>query len=273
MASLKNIRKRIQSVEGICKITSAMSLVASSKLRYFQNLRAASMAYSKNLENLVNALGSLEDCPDYMKKVSGKKLWLIITTHKGFCGGFVTTLLKEAKKQVDKSDDIWIFGERGKQAFHKNYPQCVLYPMENKMSVESPLLDALTKALFKKLQEGAITQVSLLHAHMKNIMSYPSLVQQLFPLKDKESCVEIEPKSSSIIEHILFHYVRSRLYAAFMESAACEHAARMIAMDQATKNTKELVSQLKIVYNKERQKMITDELVEIISGAEALVVE
>jgi F-type H+-transporting ATPase subunit gamma len=266
MASLKDIRKRIQSVEGICKITSAMSMLSSSKLHALQILQEGAVSYVQKFENLASSLARLDFCPKRYLQVPSSTLWIVITSKQGFCGGFVSNIVKESKTHIKNDDEVWCFGERGKQAFGKAYPHLIFYPLEAKIDYDA--LDALVDSILEKLE--TFSKICVVHAKMKNIMTYSTTIKTLFPLSPTDSLIECEPKNSSTIDLILKHYVKTSLYAAFVENATCEHAARMISMDMATKNTKKLIENLKLTYNKARQDIITDEIVEIVAGADAL---
>jgi F-type H+-transporting ATPase subunit gamma len=268
MPSLKDIRKRIQSVEGICKITSAMSMMSSSKLHTLQLTQESSAIYADRFQDLALSLINLDFCPEMYKKPTPSTLWIIMTTDQGFCGTFVSNIIKKAKENVTPGDEIWCFGDRGKQFCQKAFSNIAFYSLEKKMIASDPFWNDLAKRVIEKLK--TITTIKIICAHMKNIMTYPIGVHQLFPLIASDSLVEFEPKDPSVIDQIMHHYTKSLLFSKFAENAACEHAARMISMDLATKNTKKLIESLRLRYNKARQSIITDEIVEIVAGADGV---
>jgi F-type H+-transporting ATPase subunit gamma len=269
MSSLKSIRKRIHSIEGICKITSAMSLLSTSKLRSFQHLKDPVNAYVKTLENIMGDLASLDRCPPYYRQTScdasQKTLWIIITANKGFCGGFLGQIFKDSMFHILENDEAWVFGERGKLFFKKS---ARFFSLPSKFHSESSLFSEVAGRVIEKIRAGDFQKVGLVHATMKNIMSYPTCVQILFPLQAKNTGLLLEPNTSDAIERLAKEYLALKFYSACVENANCEHAARMLAMDLATRNTKELIQKLRLTYNKTRQNMITNELIEIVGGAD-----
>jgi F-type H+-transporting ATPase subunit gamma len=268
MSSLKSIRKRIHSIEGICKITSAMSLLSTSKLRSFQHLKDPVNDYVNTLENIMSNLVSLDLCPQYYRQTvcdtSQKTLWIIITANKGFCGGFLGQIFKDAMPHILENDEAWVFGERGKMFFKRSSR---FFSLPSKFHSQSSLFSEVADRVIEKIRVGDFQKVGLVHATMKNIMSYPTRVQILFPLQPKNSCLLLDPKTPDGIERFAKEYLSLKFYGACVENASCEHAARMLAMDLATKNTKELIQKLRLTYNKTRQNMITNELIEIAGGA------
>ena len=291
MANLKEIRIRISSVKSTRQITSAMKMVSAAKLRRAQDniiqMRPFSEKLSKMLLDISNNLALIEDNEHVLPREINRIALVVITSNKGLCGAFNANVIKRTVQQIheeyrdlnaNKLVDIITIGKKGSEFFKgKGY---------NVVSSHDALFDNLTyeevvpfvKEITKQYLNGYYDKVEYIYNQFKNAAVQELTVDQLLPLKadDVENTEEnnthyiYEPSEKEIMIQLVPKVIRINFYRALLDSYASEHGARMTAMHKATDNATELIKDLTLQYNKARQASITNEILEIVSGAEAL---
>ena len=287
MAAGKEIRGKIKSVENTKKITKAMEMVAASKMRKAQERMRAARPYSEKIRQVAANLGQAN--PEYthafMKTNEVKAAgFILVTTDKGLCGGMNTNVLRAltTKLREHQADGMGIeavaIGNKGLGFLNRIGARVVSHVTQ---LGDTPHLDKLigpVKVLLDAYAEGKLGAVYVCYTKFINTMKQESVVEQLLPLAADSMKVEAgqmswdyiyEPDAASVIDELLVRYVESLVYQAVAENMASEQSARMVAMKSATDNAGNVISELKLVYNKTRQAGITKELSEIVSGAAA----
>lgn len=290
MATGKEIRGKIKSVENTKKITKAMEMVAASKMRKAQDRMHAARPYSDKIRNIASNLSQAN--PEYthpfMVKQSNAKTvgFIVVTTDKGLCGGMntnalrlLTAKLRELEGQGNQIEAVAI-GNKGLGFLHRIGAKVVSHAVQ---LGDTPHLDKLigpVKVLLDAYQEGRLDAVYLVYTKFINTMKQEPMLQQLLPLSsdrleaDKEGAHSwdyiYEPDVQSVIDELLVRYVEALIYQAVAENMASEQSARMVAMKSASDNAGNVIGELKLVYNKTRQAAITKELSEIVAGAAAV---
>jgi len=288
MASLKDIRKRIDSVKRTQKTTSAMKMVSAAKLRRAEDHIRAATPYAQKLKSIVSSLstrfeGEEQDSGfgSLFRNSSGKRTGVIlVTSDRGLCGGFNSNLSKTLLQQlIDEGvecAEFAIFGRKGND-FFKRTPHKILVnhagtPPDQHLSLVREVVGDFTK----RFENDELDQVLLAYNHFISVISQVPMIEQLLPIKpiEAESVDErevlFEPSPEEILQTLLKKYVQNQVYVSWLDTIAGEHAARMTSMDAATKNAGEIIDKLQLHYNRTRQAAITGELIEIISGAESL---
>ena len=288
MAAGKEIRGKIKSVENTKKITKAMEMVAASKMRKAQDRMLAARPYSEKIRNIAANLGQAN--PEYvhpfMQVSDAKKVGVIVvTTDKGLCGGMNTNVLRAVTTKLRELQDAGIATEAvaigGKGLGFLNRVGAKVVSHATGLG-DTPHLDKLigpVKVLLDQYAEGKLSAVYVAYTKFINTMKQESVVEQLLPLSSEKMQAEktgasweyiYEPDAQSVIDELLVRYVESLVYQAVAENMASEQSARMVAMKAATDNAGNVISELKLVYNKTRQAAITTELSEIVAGAAAV---
>lgn len=288
MAVGKEIRSQIKSVENTKKITKAMEMVAASKMRKAQERMLAARPYSEKIRNIAAHLG--EANPEYvhpfMQVNDAKKVGVIVvTTDKGLCGGMNTNVLRVVTNKLRELQDAGVatdavaIGGKGLGFLNRVGAKVVSHATG---LGDTPHLDKLigpVKVLLDQYAEGKLSAVYLSYTKFINTMKQESVVEQLLPLSSDKMQAEktgasweyiYEPDAQTVIDELLVRYVESLVYQAVAENMASEQSARMVAMKAATDNAGNVISELKLVYNKTRQAAITTELSEIVAGAAAV---
>jgi len=282
MANLKEIRNRISSVSSTMQITSAMKMVSAAKLKKAQDAITAMRPYSDKLtQMLVNLSSSVDFENVYLspRKVKNK-LIVCVTSNRGLCGAFNSNVIKKCTEIANSSDESVSFlciGKKGADILSKNY---------NVVQTNNEIFDDLTfeniSAIADKLMSMFLNKefdsVQIVYNKFKNAATQIVIQEQYLPIENndsendqKESSDYIfEPSQVEIISELIPKSLKTQLYKSIRDSYASEHGARMTAMHKATDNATELRDQLKLTYNKARQAAITNEILEIVGGAEAL---
>ncbi len=286
MASMRDIKRRKSSIQGTQQITKAMKLVSTVKLQRARANAERTKDYFNCMYDTVNSIlrrvGHIEH--RYLTQgISKKKAVIVITSNRGLAGGYNSNVIKLITRNPEwKKEDLEIYclGNKGREAFHR-------YGYEIKASdadiVENPVYaDAmqLSSKLLQSFADGEVGEIYLAYTAFKNTVSHVPTLLRLLPVKisgeeeeqSKEAAaiMNFEPEDVEALDMIIPKYVTSLIYGALMESVASENGARMQAMDNATSNAEEMISDLALKYNRARQGSITQELTEIIAGAEAL---
>jgi len=282
MANLKEIRNRISSVSSTMQITSAMKMVSAAKLKKAQDAITAMRPYSDKLTQMLINLSSSVDFENvYLspRKVKNK-LVVCVTSNRGLCGAFNSNVIKKCTEIANSSDESVSFlciGKKGADILSKNY---------NVVQTNNEIFDDLTfeniSAIAEKLMSMFLNKefdsVQIVYNKFKNAATQIVIQEQYLPIENngsendqKESSDYIfEPSQVEIISELIPKSLKTQLYKSIRDSYASEHGARMTAMHKATDNATELRDQLKLTYNKARQAAITNEILEIVGGAEAL---
>ncbi len=284
MAILKEIRNRINSVSSTMQITSAMKMVSAAKLKKAQDAITAMRPYAEKLTELIQNISSTlegDAAGVYAEQREvNKVLVVVVTSNRGLCGAFNANVIKATRTLIDttyagKSVNVLTIGKKGYDLVGKT---------ETVFANRSDLFDALTfvnvevvaQQIMDAFIEGSYDKVELVYNQFKNAATQIVQTEQFLPLKpiETESNVTVdyiyEPSKEEIILNLIPTSLKTQLYKAVLDSNAAEHGARMTAMHKATDNAKDLRDQLKLTYNKARQAAITNEILEIVGGAEAL---
>ena len=291
MANLKEIRSRIGSVNSTMQITSAMKLVSAAKLRRAQDAIVRMRPYALKLNEILRNLTSAEGTDTvYASDREVKRLLIVgITSNRGLCGAFNNNVIKRVRtliaENADKDITLLPIGKKMADAF-ANRPE--LRPGAGLPKNASDIFDNLTfenastiaQSFMDKFSEGHIDRVVLVYNSFKNAAVHDLNVEQMLPVLPVESETDApakkvsdyfyEPNKAEIFKEVIPKSLKIQLYKAILDSNAAEHGARMTAMHQATDNASELLKDLKLTYNKARQAAITNEILEIVGGAEAL---
>ena len=288
MASLKDIRKRIDSVKRTQKTTSAMKMVSAAKLRRSEdNIRQAT-PYAKELKSVVSSLSTRFSSEEQdtgfsrlFRNTGGKRTGVIlVTTDRGLCGGFNANLSKVLAQQLADEDiesaEFVILGRKGNDFFKKTSHKILANHTGTQPGEQLELVREIVSDFTRRFEAGELDQVNLAYNHFFSVISQVPVIEQLLPIKPLETEtvdereIIFEPSPEDILETLLKKYVQNQVYVSWLDTIAGEHAARMTSMDAATKNAGEIIDKLQLHYNRTRQAAITSELIEIISGAESL---
>ena len=284
MANLKEIRNRITSVSSTMQITSAMKMVSAAKLKKAQDAITAMRPYAEKLTELLQNLSATLDGDaggEFTKQREIKKVLVVaITSNRGLCGAFNTNVIKEVKLRAEfyagVQVDVFAIGKKGNDILSKT-----LTVVDN----QSPIFDDLTfdnasiiaQTLTDKFVAGDYDKIEVVYNQFKNAATQIVQTEQFLPLapvkSDKPASTGdyiFEPSKEEIVLTLIPKSLRTQLYKSIRDSFASEHGARMTAMHKATDNATDLRNQLKLTYNKARQAAITNEILEIVGGAEAL---
>jgi F-type H+-transporting ATPase subunit gamma len=284
MANLKEIRNRITSVSSTMQITSAMKMVSAAKLKKAQDAITAMRPYAQKLTELLQNLSATLDGDaggEFTTQREVKKVLLVaITSNRGLCGAFNSNIIKEAKNRSDyyagKQVDIFAIGKKGndvlKKTFTINDNQSTIF---DSLTFEN--VGIIADAITERFVSGDYDKVELIYNQFKNAATQIIQTEQYLPLAPIKSDIPVstgdyifEPSKEEIVLTLIPKSLKIQLYKAIRDSFASEHGARMTAMHKATDNATELRNQLKLTYNKARQAAITNEILEIVGGAEAL---
>ena len=284
MANLKEIRNRISSIGSTMQITSAMKMVSAAKLKKAQDAITAMRPYSSKLTELLQNLSATLDSDaggaySKQREVS-KVLLVVVTSNRGLCGGFNSSVIKETTQNIaanyqNVDVDLLTIGKKGNDILSKSYPV---------IDARNDIFDNLTydyvsevaEKMMKLYEDGTYDKIEIIYNRFKNAATQIPQVEQFLPIKPVEGDTNasadyiFEPSKEKIVLELIPKSLKTQLYKSVRDSFAAEHGARMTAMHKATDNATELRDELKLTYNKARQAAITNEILEIVGGAEAL---
>ena len=286
MASGKEIKGKIGSIKNTQKITSAMEMMAASKIKKAQDRMAATRPYAQNMLKVIGhiANGSLEYRHPYMEDREVKRVgYIVVSTDRGLCGGLNSNEFKLVAKDVAKWQEQGVevsFAALGGKAvgFFSRFGGNVL-AAESGLGDKPKLADivGLVRVMLDAYDNGDLDRIYLVYNHFEPTMSQVPVANQLLPLpKSEDEDLQhrwdyiYEPDPKEILETLMVRYIESQVYQGVVENAAAEQAARMVAMKAATDNAGNLIDELQLVYNKARQAAITQEISEIVGGAAAV---
>ena len=293
MASLKALKNRISSVKSTQKITKAMKMVAAAKLRRAQQAAEAGRPYAERLNSVMASLASKVTVgPSSPKLLAGtgsdqRHLLVVATSERGLAGAFNTNIVRAARKAADeliaagKDVRFYLIGKKGRAVLQRLYPGRIVHQVDQSHIKNVAFHDAheVAKDLIARYEAGEFDVAHLFFAKFQSaLVQIPTELQIIpvsIPANDTQAAgslaaVEYEPDEETILAELLPRNVAVQLFRAMLENAASEQGSRMNAMDNATRNAGDMINRLSIQYNRTRQAAITTELVEIISGAEAL---
>ena len=290
MGNLKEIRTRITSIESTQKITSSMKLVSAAKLRRaqtaIQHLRPYSQKLSEILNNLAGSNTGTEPSPLFEAREPEKVVVVVITSNKGLCGAFNSNIVKTvqhliaekyAEQQKAGNVQLICFGKKGNEQLSKHFP--VMFYSEKLLdNPDFTEISAVADDLMQRFVNHEIDKVDIVYNQFLNAATQRVTVEEYLPVTPPESDETkkvtsdyiIEPSADKLLMELIPKILRTQLYKTLSDSIASEHGARMISMTKATDNATEILRDLRLKYNNARQSSITNELIEIVSGANAL---
>jgi F-type H+-transporting ATPase subunit gamma len=294
MASLKDLRNRIASVKATQKITKAMQMVAAAKLRRAQDAAEAARPYAERMErvltNLAAGMPSSENAPKLLAGTGSDQVHLVIvaTADRGLCGGFNSSIARAAREHIyklirdGKTVKILTVGRKGRDALKRLFGDKIIKSFEftGLRAIGFEQAEEISQTVLSLFDAGEFDVATLFYSKFVNVVTQVPTAQQLIPATvpaggqggvDLGGAIyEYEPDEAEILKDLLPRNLAVQVFRALLENVAGEWGAKMSAMDSATRNAGEMIKKLNITYNRSRQAMITKELIEIISGAEAL---
>tara|TARA_R110002049_G_scaffold29972_4_gene102078 strand:+ start:1027 stop:1908 length:882 start_codon:yes stop_codon:yes gene_type:complete len=293
MANLKDLKNRISSVKSTRKITKAMQMVAAAKLRRAQEAAEASRPYTERfnavMAGLAASVGGSDSAPKLLSGTGQDKVHLLVvlTAERGLCGGFNSNIAKLAKAHardlLAKGKDVKILtvGKKGRDQLRRDFGQLLVGHVDLSDVKRLGYGDAqgIAKDILNRFDGGEFDVATIFYAKFVNVVMQTPTAQQIIPAKfdadetatdGASTLFDYEPSEEAVLADLLPRGVATAIFSALLENGASEQGARMSAMDNATRNAGEMIDKLTIQYNRSRQAVITNELIEIISGAEAL---
>jgi len=299
MANLKDLRNRISSVKATQKITRAMQMVAAAKLRRAQEAAEAGRPYADRFErvlaNLGRALSGQDTATPLLTGTGSDQVHLLVvaTAERGLCGGFNSSIVRLARERATellaqgKTVRILCIGSKGHDALKREYASMIteVISLRHIKKIAFDDVDAIGKTILEMFEAGAFDVCTLFYSRFRSVIAQVPTALQLIPATLPEAAddgaepaprdgppaaYEYEPDEKDILEDLLPRNVKVQIFRGLLENAASEQGARMSAMDNATRNAGEMIDKLTLSYNRQRQAQITKELIEIISGAEAV---
>ena len=286
MSKARDIKRRIRSVKNTMQMTKAMKMVSAAKLRRAQDRMLAARPYAQQMEKVLQSLASRATPEDHplLKRAEGERVELIVVSgDRGLCGAFNTNILRQASnfaaEQNQNELTISCVGRKGHEHFKRrgfNIRGEWLNVMRN---VDFALAAEISQDMMKRFLDGDVDKIYVAYNEFKSASTQNPVVQQLLPIASDDLAGEedgpseeyiYEPNPAALFKTLLPKHVQILIFRALLESVAAEHAARMTAMDAATNNAGELIESLTLTMNRARQAAITTEIIEVVSGAQAL---
>lgn len=276
--SMQTIKRRMKSVESTQKITRAMQLVATSKLRKMRNLLEAQKPYYTVVSEVVASIlasGEVDEHPYLKVNDNPRSAVLLITSSLGLCGGYNSNVLKCAQANIKEGDYVYCLGSKGTT----HYPNADMYYVGLPTDLSFIYVRALVNDLLQKYQKGEVGQIKIIYTEFVNNLSYEPHCESLIPISDDKKAklaenqsntyLGFEPNASEVLSQLIPMYLQATIYGYMVESVTSENASRRYSMENATDNATELTEQLRLKYNQARQTAITNEISEIVAGANA----
>lgn len=293
MPSLKDLRLRITSVKSTRKITSAMKMVAASKLRRAQSAAEAARPFAERMERMLGTLAATlagqAGAPRMLAGTGSDRVQLIVlvTADRGLCGGFNSSVVRNVRQMAGalvaagKTVRIMPVGRKGREQIRRDFGANLIEGFENlgRKSLSFVEAEVVADRITRMFEENEFDVCTIVYNRFKSVISHEITRQQLIPFPipalkpvygGSAAIYEFEPDEAEILANLLPNNMSIQVFRALLESQASEHGARMSAMDNATRNAGDMLNRLTTQYNRSRQAQITKELIEIISGAEAL---
>ena len=295
MASLKDLRDRINSVQSTKKITSAMKLVAGARLKKAQIEAESSRPYVNRMQTIIDNVTSnvnMENAPEIIKGKENNKIHLIVlmTSDRGLCGGFNSAITKLAKKKVknllnsNKTVKIFCIGKKGLDHLKREFNELIIdsIPISSQKRIDYEFAAKISNKILLMYENEEFDVAHTVFSLFKSAIKQEAQLKQIIPVlesdenisnkdeKNDDAIYEYEPEEEEVLKNLVPQNVAIQIFSGLLENAAGEQGARMTAMDSATRNAGELIDTLTLNYNRSRQAQITKELIEVISGAEAV---
>jgi F-type H+-transporting ATPase subunit gamma len=297
MPSLKDLRVRINSVRSTQKITSAMKMVAAAKLRRAQEQAEAARPYAERMQRVLSSLAASvagrEGAPPLLAGRGADKvhLFVVMTSDRGLCGAFNSSIVRGARRRIrdvmhdGKEAKILCVGRKARDQLRRDFGKQIVATLEEvgKPRLAFSAAEAIARRITAMYEAGEFDTCTMVYNRFKSVITQVVTFQQLIPFAEPEGAAaaaaepslggavyEYEPDEDEILADLLPRNLAVQIYKALLENAASEQGARMTAMDSATRNAGDMINRLTMNYNRTRQAVITKELIEIISGAEAL---
>ena len=290
MANLKDLKTRINSVKSTQKITSAMKMVAAAKLRRAQEVAEAGRPYSSRMQQVISGLAANANKSNAPELLVGRgdvktHLLIVVSADKGLCGGFNGSIARQTRQEINRLENegksvlVYMVGKKvadnlGREILNKTFERIENLQGSN---VDYNKVKSVAEKILLGFADNQFDQVSIIYNQFVNAITQNVVVAPLIPAnvvgeQENKSLVvyDYEPEQNELLELLLPRNITTQIFSALLESSAAELAARMTAMDNATRNAGDMIDSLTLVYNRTRQANITKELIEIISGAEAL---
>ena len=295
MASLKDLRDRINSVQSTKKITSAMKLVAGARLKKAQIEAESSRPYVNRMQTIIDNVTSnvnMENAPEIIKGKENNKIHLIVlmTSDRGLCGGFNSAITKLAKKKVknllnsNKTVKIFCIGKKGLDHLKREFNELIIdsIPISSQKRIDYEFAAKISNKILLMYENEEFDVAHTVFSLFKSAIKQEAQLKQIIPVlesdenisnkdeKNDDAIYEYEPEEEEVLKNLVPQNVAIQIFSGLLENAAGEQGSRMTAMDNATRNAGELIDTLRLNYNRSRQAQITKELIEVISGAEAV---
>lgn len=293
MPSLKDLKMRIESIKSTRKITKAMQMVAAAKLRRAQEAAENARPYAERFNSVLGQLAASAGGSDAAPKLlsgTGKDdvhLLVVMTSERGLCGGFNTNIVKLAKQRIidlkakGKTVKILTVGKKGREQLKRDYADLFIahVDLSDVKRIGYANAQSIAKDVLARFDGEEFDVATIFYSEFVNVVTQIPTAQQIIPAtfepaEDADQATttqyDYEPDEETILADLLPRGVATQIFAALLENGASEQGARMSAMDNATRNAGDMIDKLSIQYNRTRQAVITNELIEIISGAEAL---
>ena len=283
MANLRDLKGRISSVKSIKQITNAMKMVAASKLRKNQEAVLKARPYANHVDQMLRILQKKNNYTPHPLLIpinpKGKELLIIVTADKGLCGSFNSNIIRFSQKYLltQPNTELILLGRKGFDFFRKHTKHTIVSSYSGLSDINSLLeLHEIRKDIIDLYNSGVYSKVSVIFNEFKSAIQQNLVKKQIIPIVPYEGAevsmldYVYEPDEMTIIEELGKRYVNVQLWRILLESSAAEQGARMTAMDSATGNAEDLIDDLSLLYNRERQAQITTQIIEVASGAEAI---
>lgn len=277
------LKRRIRSVRATKKITNAMELIATSKLQRQKQKMELNRVYANTLFQTFNRVlgnANVQDIP-YLTQREGKTLTLVFVSDMGLCGGYNSNILSKIKEVIPNDEPVFIVGSKGRSWLRRNNYQ-LFGELETGDNLSYGHISKVADKIMDSYLSGEITGLQVLYTMFVNTMTFEPTLMTLLPITEEilpsidpsedvlNQDIIFEPDAVTLINQLVPMFIQSLLYSFWLESKTSEHAARRMAMDNATDNAEELIEELVLKYNQSRQSAITQEITEIVAGAEAL---
>ena len=295
MGSLKDLRDRISSVQSTKKITSAMKLVAGARLKKAQTEAESSRPYVNKMQTIIDNVTSninMENAPEIIKGKENNKTHLIVlmTSDRGLCGGFNSAITKLAKKKIknllssNKTVKILCIGKKGLDHLKREFNELIIdsIPISTQKKIDYEFAAKISNKILLMYENEEFDVAHTVFSLFQSAIKQEAQLKQIIPVLDSDENIskkdekkddeiyEYEPEEEEVLKNLVPQNVAVQIFSSLLENAAGEQGARMTAMDNATRNAGELIDELTLNYNRSRQAQITKELIEVISGAEAV---
>lgn len=279
MQGIRDIKRRIKTVNNTQQITKAMKMVAAAKLRKAQDKVASSKPYGEKMREVVQRV--LSNTNDYSNPIlngnlEGKPAYIVVTADRGLCGGYNANIIRTAIKDIDKENSYVItVGRKGRDLLRRRGYNIVAEFLDIGDEPSFNQSTSIFGTVTQMIEEGIFSEVHIIYTQFINALSQKVVHEKMLPVDKNEgekqtSLYLFEPSVESVLDSLIPKYLTGMIYQSLNEAKASEHGARMTAMGSATDNASELIGQLTLTYNRARQAAITQEILEIVNGANAL---